>query len=40
MMNKKLLKTDIDLQTEQFLTRNLLFFNQDDFNLRESCEIL
>ena len=39
MMNKKLLKTDIDLQIEQFLTRNLLFFNQDGFNLRESCEI-
>ena len=40
MINKKLLKTDIDLQTEQFLTRNLLFFNQDGFNLRESREIL
>ena len=40
MMNKQLLKTDIDLQTEQFLTRNLLFFNRDGFNLSESCEIL
>ena len=30
MLNKKLLKTDIDLQVEQFLTLNLLFFNQDD----------
>ena len=40
MINKKLLKTDIDLQTEQFLTRNLLFFNWDGFNLSESCEIL
>ena len=40
MMNKKLLKTNIDLQTEQFLKRNLLFFNQDGFNLKESCKIL
>ena len=40
MMNKQLLKTDIDLQIEQFLTRNLLFFNRDGFNLRNSREIL
>ena len=40
MMNKKLLKTDIDLQIEQFLTPNLLFFNQDRFKLRKSFEIL
>ena len=33
MMNKKLLKTDIDLQIEQLLTPNLLFFNQDGLNL-------
>ena len=40
-MNKhQLLKTDIDLQIEQLLTPNLLFFNQDGFNLRNSCEIL
>ena len=32
-MNKKLLKTDIDLQTEQFLTRNLLFFQSERFQL-------
>ena len=40
MMNKQLLKTDIDLQIEQLLTPNLLFFNQDGFNLRKSREIL
>ena len=40
MMNKKLLKTDIDLQIEQFLTSNLLFFNHNGFNLRKSCENL
>ena len=40
MMNKKFLKTDIDLQIEQLLTPNLLFFNRDGFNLRNSCEIL
>ena len=40
MMNKQLLKTDIDLQIEQLLTPNLLFFNQDGYNLRKSCEIL
>ena len=40
MMNKQLLKTDIDLQIEQFLTQNLLFFYQDGFNLRKSREIL
>ena len=34
MLNKNLLKTDIDLQIEQFLKPNLLFFNQDDFNLK------
>ena len=39
-MNKQLLNTDIDLQIEQFLTPNLLFFNQDGFNLRKSREIL
>ena len=40
MINKKFLKTDIDLQTEQFLTPNLIFFSQDGFNLRNSCKIL
>ena len=40
MINKKFLKTDIDLQIEQLLRPNLLFFNQDGFNLRNSCEIL
>ena len=39
-MNKQLLKTDIDLQIKQLLTPNLLFFNQDGFNLRKSREIL
>ena len=39
-MNKQLLKTDINLQIEQLLTQNLLFFNQDGFNLRNSYEIL
>ena len=33
-MNKQLLKTYIDLQIEQHLTPNLIFFNQDDFNLK------
>ena len=40
MMNKQLLKTDIDLEIEQLLIRNFLFFNQDGFNLRKSREIL
>ena len=40
MMNKQLLKTDIDLQIEKLLTPNLLFFSQDGFNLRKSREIL
>ena len=40
MLNKKLLKTDIDLQIEQILTPNLVFFNQNGFNLRKSREIL
>ena len=40
MMNKQLLKSDIDLQIEPLLTPNLLFFNQDGFNLRKSREIL
>ena len=40
MMNKKLLKTDIDLQIDQLLTPNLLFFDRDGFNLRKSREIL
>ena len=40
MINKKFLKTDIDLQIEQLLTPNLLFFNQDGFSLRKSREIL
>ena len=31
MINKEFLKTDIDLQTEQFLTPNLIFFSQDGF---------
>ena len=39
-MNKQLLKTDINLQIEQLLTPNLLFFSQDGFNLRKSREIL
>ena len=39
-MNKQLLKTYIDLQIEQLLTPNLIFFNQDGFNLRKFCEIL
>ena len=38
-MNKQLLKTDIDLQIEQLLTPNLLFFNQVG-SLRKSREIL
>ena len=40
MLNKKLLKTDINLQIEQILTPNLVFFNQNGFNLRKSREIL
>ena len=40
MLNEKLLKTDIDLLIEQFLTPNLLFCNQDGFDLRKSCKIL
>ena len=40
MLNKKLLKANIDLQIEQFLTPNLFFFNQDGFNLRKLCKIL
>ena len=40
MINKQLLKTDIDLQIEQLLTPNLQIINQDGFNLRKSCEIL
>ena len=40
MINKKFLKTDINLQIEQLLTPNLLFFNQDGFNLRKFREIL
>ena len=40
MINKKFLKTDVHLQIEQLLTSNLLFFNQDGLNLRNSCEIL
>ena len=40
MMNKQLLKIDIDLQIEQLLTPNLLFFDQDGLNLKKSCEIL
>ena len=39
-MNKQFLKIDIDLQIEQLLTPNLLFFSQDGFNLRKSREIL
>ena len=39
-MNKQLLKTDIVLKIEQLLTPNLLFFNQDGFNLKKSREIL
>ena len=40
MLNEKLLKIDIDLLIEQFLTPNLLFYNQDGFDLRKSCKIL